>query len=226
MNKSLSKILGRGFIFSLLLFSIFVSTSPLAQEASQTIKAQVWADNWFELYVDGKVVKTDSVPITTERSFNAEVFSFEATLPVQLAVRVMDFKEDDSGFEYIGTHRQQIGDGGFIAEFRDASNNLVAATDSSWRCLVIHQAPLNPACGKSASPIDACESNILPEPPGWTTASFDDSAWPNAVVHSASAVRPHGGYSNYFWEDEAQLIWGEDLEVDNTILCRRTLDQS
>lgn len=210
-------------IAALIVF-MFGSTNTLAQET--TIKAQVWADNWFEFYVDGEVVMTDPVPITTEQSFNAEVFNFDAELPAQLAVHIMDFKEDDSGFEYIGSRRQQMGDGGFIAEFRNENNQVVAVTDSDWVCKVIHQAPLNPSCGSSASPLEACEANILPMPANWASASFDDSGWNNAIVHSFQAVRPHGGYSSYSWQSESQLIWGEDLEIDNTLLCRFTLSES
>ncbi len=168
---------------------------------------------------------TDPVPLMTERSFNAEVFSFEANLPAQIAVHIMDFKEDDSGFEYIGSRRQQMGDGGFIAEFRNDDNQLIAVTDSDWVCKVIHQAPLDPSCGSSASPVDTCQANILPQPANWTLASFDDSGWNPAVVHSFQEVRPHGGYTDYSWQSESQLIWGEDLEIDNTLLCRFTLSE-
>ncbi len=205
----------------LLLLLTFGSANTFAQET--TVQAQVWADNWFEFHVDGNVVMTDPIAVTTERSFNAEVFSFDAVLPTQVAVHVMDYKEDDSGYEYIGNRRQQMGDGGFLAEFRNAGGDLIAVTGSDWTCKVIHQAPLDASCAGDTS---SCQANILPMPAGWTSAAFDDSAWPAAVVHSYQAVRPHGGYDDYSWQPEAQIIWGEDLEVDNTILCRFTLSES
>ena len=49
-----------------------------------TIEADLYADNWFAFYVGEELIKEDSVPITTERSFNAESFTFETTLPAQL----------------------------------------------------------------------------------------------------------------------------------------------
>lgn len=201
-------------------FSTFL-ISPIAAMA-ETISVQLYADNWFEFYVDGEVVMTDPVPLTTERSFNAEVFPFEAELPVQIAVHIADFKEDDSGFEYIGSRRQQMGDGGFIAEFRNASGELIASSSDEWLCKVIHQAPLDPSC---ASDLSTCQANILPVPAGWAEESFDDSDWPQAVVHPASVVRPHGGYTHYSWDEQSDLIWGEDLEIDNTLLCRFTLTE-
>jgi|SaaInl5LU_22_DNA_1037371.scaffolds.fasta_scaffold03534_10 hypothetical protein len=206
-------------VVAVAMLAMFGTSTLFAQ--GQTINVQLWADNWFEFYADGEMIMTDPVPFMTEQSFNAEVFSFEATRPVQIAVIVKDFSENDSGFEYIGSRRQQMGDGGFIAEFRDASNDLIASTSNEWVCQVIHQAPLNPSC---ANDIQSCQANILPEPAGWTSADFDDSDWPNAVVHSIRSVRPHGGYSSYSWDSASSLIWGDDLEIDNTLLCRFTLN--
>ena len=83
------------------------------------VKFEVWADNWFATYANGELVGEDSVPITTERSFNAETFSFDAGYPLTIAIEAKDFKETDSGIEYIGLDNQQMGDGGFIAQFTD-----------------------------------------------------------------------------------------------------------
>ena len=86
------------------------ASAPLAE----TFSADVWADNWFEMRINGKLVAEDSVPITTERSFNAESFTFEAERPFLIALVAKDFKENDTGLEYIRTNRQQMGDGGVI----------------------------------------------------------------------------------------------------------------
>lgn len=114
-----------------------ISTS-VAPTASSTFRAEVWADNWFSLYVNGQLVGEDSVPITTERSFNSEALTFEATYPLTIAMVTKDFKETDSGLEYIGEGNQQMGDGGFIAQFTDLSTGVVVATTSkNWRGFVI-----------------------------------------------------------------------------------------
>ncbi len=84
-------------------------------QGTVTINGDVWADNWFALYLGDKLLFEDSVSIKTERSFNAETFSFKAEYPIVLSFVVKDFKENDSGLEYIGTRKQQMGDGGFIA---------------------------------------------------------------------------------------------------------------
>lgn len=114
---------------------------PLTRQAldtsgSVTIHGDVWADNWFAMYVGDDLLIEDSVSIKTERSFNAESFSFKADYPIVLNFVVKDFKQDESGLEYIGTNRQQLGDGGFIAQFKDASTGkLVATTDAEWKCM-------------------------------------------------------------------------------------------
>ena len=77
--------------------------------SAETYTAEVWADNWFQFNVNGVKVAEDSVPITTERSFNAERFSFEAQALFSVGLIAKDFKENDSGLEYIGTRRQQMG---------------------------------------------------------------------------------------------------------------------
>ncbi|MCB1028405.1 MAG: hypothetical protein KDB24_11675, partial [Microthrixaceae bacterium] len=70
--------------------------------ATSSFSIDVWADNWAAVYVDGELVGEDSVPITTERSFNSETFTFEAAYPFTIAIEAKDFKETDSGIEYIG----------------------------------------------------------------------------------------------------------------------------
>lgn len=195
------------------------SGSTVAGEV--TFRAEVWADNWFALYANGELVGEDSVPITTERSFNAEKITFTATYPLQLALVSKDYKADDSGLEYLGTSRQQMGDGGVIAQVHEqASGRLVAATGPTWRGLVIHRAPLDVSCEKAKNPAAACTAQILTEPAGWTDAGFDDSAWAAATTYTPDQVGTKDGYDDIRWERSASLIWSSSLKQDNTILWR------
>ncbi|MEM9651192.1 MAG: hypothetical protein AAGA65_03790 [Actinomycetota bacterium] len=201
-----------------------VDASGAVAGTTSTFVAEVWADNWFALSVNGEAVGEDSVPITTERSFNAETLTFEATYPLTIAVEAKDFKETDSGLEYIGTNRQQMGDGGFILQITDeATGTVVAATSDAWRVLVVHEAPLNKDCEDAAEPDTACEHRIVDTPTDWTGTDFDDSTWANAVEWSASDVGPKDGYDEIGWSSSARLIWGTDLESDNTVLARFTV---
>ena len=204
-----------------------VSTTPSSTPAAVTtggpvrLKGEAWADNWFAMYVGDRKVAEDSVPITTERSFNAETFTFEATLPVTVGLVLRDYIQDDTGLEYIGTPNQQMGDGGFILQLTDAATGrLVAVTDARMRCLVIHAAPLNPSCEKSATPATTCQSRILPEPEGWRAPGFDDAAWLPATTYTPAQVGVKDGYTTIRWDASARLVWSADLKVDNTLLCR------
>ncbi len=207
--------------------AVHVSTTS-ATSGSVTIKAEVWADNWFAFYLGQTPVLEDSVPITTERSFNAEVFTFQANYPMTLNFVIKDFKENDTGLEYIGTDRQQMGDGGFIAQFTDtATDKVVAVSNADWKCLVIHEAPLDTHCVSEANPVagqGTCGFLALDEPEGWKQPGFDDSAWVNATEYSAAQVGPKDGYDQITWDSDARLIWTSNLKTHNTILCRLKLD--
>lgn len=198
------------------------SQSASASAGDSTgFKIEIWADNWSEVYIDGKKVGEDSVPITTERSFNAETYTFDAQLPFTVSIKAMDFKETDSGIEYIGQPNQQMGDGGVIAQITDlTTGKVVAATDADWRSLVVQQAPLNKACADDPDPDATCEVATVDIPADWTSPEFDDSAWVPATEWSTADVGPKDGYEEITWDRSARLIWGTDLEVDNTILLR------
>lgn len=192
--------------------------------ASINIIAEIWVDNWFKLAVNGQPLIEDSVPYNTERSFNAERVTFSADLPMVLAFEVRDFKENDTGLEYIGSGRQQMGDGGMIAQLRNvATGKTIGVTDKTMRCLVVHQAPLDRACAEEANPVageGVCLFKETAIPENWTAPAFDDSNWPLAVEHSADEVRPKDGYNAITWDPSAKLVWSEDLVKDNTLLCR------
>lgn len=204
---------------------LFVNAS--ISVAQQGVRAEVWADNWFAFYLNGKLVREDSVSITTERSFNLERFSFEFARPALFAFVMKDYTADDTGLEYIGTRRQQVGDGGLIAQFTDAkSGATVAVSDSTWRCLVIHDAPKDSGCARETNPkpgVGKCLFDRSEEPAGWKNQDFDDSKWTPASVYSEEEVRPKDGYFSVRWSPAARFIWGPNLKTNNTVLCRLTV---
>jgi len=205
-----------------------VHRSHIETDGSISIRGDVWADNWFAFYLGENLIIEDSVPITTERSFNAESFEFKADYPMQLSFVIKDFKENDTGLEYIGSGRQQMGDGGFIAQFVGAaSGQPIIVSNSDWRCLVIHEAPLDKACEHDSNPtagVGACKFVASDEPEGWKEPDYDESGWTNPTEYSSLAVDPKHGYDDISWDPDARLIWTGDLETHNTILCRATLN--
>lgn len=205
---------------SLALLTFF---SLMQSASADTFTTDVWADNWFSLSVNGAQVAEDSVSITTERSFNAESFTFTATRPFVLGLTAKDFKENDTGLEYIGTRKQQMGDGGVILQIKDENGKTVVVTNADWKCMVTHQAPVDKSCANENNPVageGACDFETTDVPTAWDMPEFDASEWASATEHSESAVRPKDGYDRITWDSNAQLIWGDDLEIDNTVLCR------
>lgn len=215
--------------YALLLSLLLGACQPAASQdpGGGRFRVDVWADNWFSLHLGETLVKEDSVPITTERSFNKETFSFDGSYPLTLNFILKDFKQDDSGLEYIGTASQQMGDGGFIAQITDtASGKVVGASGAAWRCLVIHRAPLNVSCEKDPKPAQTCMSMIAAEPPDWKRADFNTSAWEAATVYTEAQVGPKDGYTQVAWDAAAKLIWTASLKQDNTLLCKTTITGS
>ena len=76
----------------------------------------------------------------------------------------------------------------------------------------------------ATDPDTECTSEIIGEPDGWMDADFDDAAWPAATEWSESDVGPKDGYDEVSWDGSAKLIWGSNLEQDNTLLCRVSVD--
>jgi hypothetical protein len=196
------------------------------------ITAYVYADNYFELWVNGMVVCRDPIAFTP---FNATVCRFRAAYPMTYAIRAVDWETHPGlGMEY---DDYRIGDGGFIALFSDGT-----VTDAAWKAAALYVAPLDnarcvlddgagnadstrcpgrPACGRQPA---ACQALHLPEPEGWTAAAFDDSAWPAARVWPEREVNPKPAFSmerRYF--GNAQFVWSSNLTVDNLVLLRRTV---
>jgi len=223
------------FVIPMMLFlvgcseSTVHSASTLDTEGSIEFQMDAWADNWFAVYSGETLLAEDSVPITTERSFNTETLRFRGDYPLHLNFILKDFKENDSGLEYIGTPRQQMGDGGFIMQLTDLrSNRIVAVSGADWVCSVIQTAPLDAACADESNPaagVAPCTFISRPEPDGWKRPEFDDHDWTAATVHARAAVGPKGGYDRIDWDAQAKFIWGPDLKKDNTVLCRLTIQK-
>ena len=227
MPVSAARWIARALIAGSVVLPLAIAApSNAAQPSAQktTFTAEVWADNWFALYVNGKKVGEDSVPITTERSFNSERITFKANYPLTIGIVGKDFTENASGLEYIGSPRQQIGDGGLIAQITDnTSRSVVAATDGSWKALVINRAPLNPSCVTSRNPLADCKSKTVKVPRKWSTAKASRKGWTNATVYSPQQVGVKEGYNDVSWDRRAKLIWGPDLKLDNEILFTTTV---
>lgn len=211
--------------------STYVSTETKLNSTNGKNKfiLEVWADNWVSAFLENKLILEDSVSVKIERSFNSETTIFKSNYPLYINFIIKDYKQNNTGLEYIGQRKQQMGDGGFIMQLTDTSSGkVVAASNKNMKCMVVHKAPLNKSCEKSYSPkagVFPCDFKSISNPKNWQSSSFDDSTWPYAKEYSKSSVRPKDGYDKINWSKSAKLIWSDDLETDNTILCRLTIKE-
>lgn len=172
---------------------------------SDTMKLNVYADNWFMLYVNGRLVAVDSIEFTPH---NVVSVDFLPEYPMTIAVLAKDNANPGSGMEY-GT---SIGDGGFILKFGDGT-----VTNASWKAKSFFHGPVN---GDTANPKVTQE----PLPANWWAVEFDDSNWQNAREYTSEQVDP----KQPFFENDfkgAKFIWTEDIALDNTVIFRTKVEK-
>ena len=192
----------------------------------EEITGYVFGDNYYELYVNGKIVARDPVGFIP---FNSGVVRFKANRPLTYAVKLIDWGTHlGVGMEY---DRWNVGDGGFIARFSDGTE-----TGADWKCRVHYISPLEdvscvaPGRDTSACPErppcvekdpTSCRALAFSVPEDWAAPGFDDSDWDQASTYPASAVTNQRAYRDYVDRfGEADFIWSHNLDQDNLVLCR------
>ena len=211
-------------VFLVFLLSFNMSQAQAVTTKTLSFTAEVWADNWFALYVNGKKVGEDSVPITTQKSFNKEIIKFNATYPLTIGFIAKDYVQSPSGLEYIGTPNQQIGDGGLKFQITETiSRKLVTTSDNTWKSFVQNIAPLNEDCAKSQNPDVDCKFQNKVISSSWASPTFKDTSWVNAKVFTSTEVGPKDGYFDINWSPTAKFIWGDNLKLDNIVYFRKKI---
>lgn len=230
MEKSQIPTLGpremKKFLAVVVCIALFAMPTPSQAAVSKSVsfQAEVWADNWFALYINGKKVGEDSVPITTEKSFNSEKIKFTATYPLTIGIIAKDFTENSSGLEYIGKPNQQIGDAGIIFQIREiSSGKVIAYSGRDLKVMTINKAPLNPDCVSSTNPNVDCKFSNTAIPATWASSTYKDTSWKNATEFSKETVGVKDGYFDFTWAPGSALVWSSDLKLDNTILLRKVV---
>jgi len=172
---------------------------------ADTMKLNVYADNWFILYVNGRLVATDPIPFTPH---NVVSVDFLPEYPMTIAVMAKDNADPKTGLEYGAS----IGDGGFILKFGDGT-----VTNATWKAKSFFRGPL---AGDTANP----KVEHTPLPANWWAVDFDDSKWANATEYTEERINPK---QPYFEKDfkGAKFIWTENLDLDNTIIFRARIEK-
>jgi len=194
----------------------------------EIISGFLYGDNYFELYVNGKLVGVDPVPYTP---FNSSFVKFKAKRPIKYAIKLIDWEENlGIGSELNGGNSFYPGDGGFVAKFSDGT-----VTNANWKAQTFYIAPLsNVNCvtetgtnrnssGCNTYPTSANTSYALhwAIPSDWYTSAYDFKAWPSANTFTSAQVGPKVAYTNFTSQfGDAQFIWSSNLILDNMVLLR------
>lgn len=184
-------------------------TTPPAErirkpQMSDTVKANLYADNWFQLYVNGELVAVDSIRFIPHNVVSVDLLP---TYPMTIAVMAKDNADATTGMEYANT---SIGDGGFILKFGDGTT-----TNAAWKAKRFAWGPVN---RDTKNP----RVESLPIPENWFAVDFDDSRWGLAKEYTEDQIGPKQPYFEHDFQG-AKFIWTDDLELDNTVIFRHVV---
>lgn len=171
------------FIGLTMLIHTATAVSAECPGAPRTVIGKVYCDNKFSLWVNGKEVANDPVVFTPHQAVRVS-FDWDGSSSLTYAILCEDYASE-SGYEYAGSDRPQLGDGALIAEFDDG---LKTATSSgSWRVYTVTFGPTDASQqnGCSATNLSVCVIDDRGIPEGWNEVDFDDSGWLAASSYSA-----------------------------------------
>ena len=218
-----------------------VETEPILVDVNGSmITAYVFADNYFEMYINGIPVGKDRVPFTP---FNSSIIQFKAKRPFTIAIRLVDWEEDlGIGTEKNQNSRFHAGDGGLVAVFKDEQDSIIATTHEYWKAQTFYTAPIkNLNCVSESGSLrrsDQCDDADSDQgtlfyglhwelPDKWEEKEFDDSLWPNAstFTNAEIGVDNKKSYTNFtdIFDDEsndAKFIWSSNVVLDNDVVVR------
>lgn len=172
---------------------------------ADTVHVDVYADNWFAMFINGELVAVDSIKFTPH---NVQSFDILPEYPMTIAIIAKDNADPKTGLEY-GDH---IGDGGLIVKFSDGT-----VSKASWKAKNFFKGPLN---RETVSP----KVEHTPIPDRWWAVDFDDSGWLAATEYTEERVNP----KETFYQTDfsgAKFIWSDDLDLDNTVIFRTRIEK-
>tara|TARA_R110002033_G_scaffold171115_1_gene216148 strand:+ start:3246 stop:4253 length:1008 start_codon:yes stop_codon:yes gene_type:complete len=210
----------------------------------EIVTAYVFADNYFEIYINGIPVGKDNVPFT---QFNSNIVRFKVNTPFTIAMKLVDW-EENSGLGSEANRGQAFhpGDGGMVAVFKNAKGETIASTDANWKAQTFYTAPIRDlSCAseegtlrltKTCSTEDSNDGTLYyalhwKTPTNWQSADFNDSEWPNATEFSNNTIGVDNkpSYTNFtdIFDDsevDAQFIWSTNVILDNEVIVRYTVN--
>lgn len=172
---------------------------------ADTIKVNVYADNWFVLYINGRLTAVDSIVFTPHNVISVDILP---EYPMTIAVMAKDNADPQTGLEY----GDRIGDGGFAIKFGDGT-----VSNATWKAKSFFKGPLK---GDATHP----KVEHTPIPENWWAVDFDDRTWGQAREFSEERVNPKEPFYGADFKG-AKFIWSDDLDLDNTVIFRRRVEK-
>ena len=154
-------------------------------DASSTVEALVFADNYFEFYVDGKLIKQDPFGFTPHQAVK---FSFDTDTSSSrvYAIKAKDWADVSTGYEYMSAYKEISSGQKSMAKLGSGDLRVLLSdgivSSSEWKCFTTSYGPTGDDC--SNTNFDACRIQNTTEPDGWKYLGYDDSKWNNAVEYS------------------------------------------
>lgn len=209
----------------------------------EIITAFVFADNYFEMYINGIPVGKDNVPFT---EFNSNIVRFKVKKPFTIAMKLVDWEENSGlGSENNRGKAFHPGDGGMVAVFKDAKNEIIATTNSNWKAQTFYTAPLKDlSCATEKGTLRLSENCNTEDsddgttyyalhwktPLKWQSKEFNDSNWPNATEYTNETIgvdnkRSYTNFTDIFdnVQNDAKFIWSTNIILDNEVIVRYTV---
>ncbi|MEM7373232.1 MAG: hypothetical protein AAF587_31700 [Bacteroidota bacterium] len=209
----------------------------------EIITGFIFADNYFELFINGNPVGKDNVPFT---QFNSDLVRFKVNRPFTIAMKLVDWEENSGlGSELNQGFLHHAGDGGMVAVFQNANGDIIATTGSDWKAQTYYIAPVkdlnclteqegiraSTSCDTEGSDDGASYFAVhWPLPLGWNGVDFDDSEWPYATTYSNATIgvdnkQAYTRFTDIFDNStqDASFIWSTNVILDNEVLVRYTV---
>lgn len=209
----------------------------------ELITAFVFADNYFEMYINGVAVGKDNVPFT---QFNSNIVRFRVKRPFTIAMLLVDWEENlGLGSELNGGFAYHPGDGGMVAVFKNSDNQILAVTDQHWKAQTFYTAPITDLSCPTENGTQRLSGNCSTansnngsayyalhwaRPANWQMSSFNDADWPSATAFTNAEIGVNNkpAYTNFtdIFDDpvsDARFIWSSNVILDNEVIVRYTV---
>jgi hypothetical protein len=206
----------------------------------EVITGYLNSDNYFEMYVNEKLVGVDTVPFTP---MNGSIIRFKVKRPYTIAIKLVDWEENlGLASELNRSNPWHPGDGGIMARFSDGT-----VTDSTWRAQSFYIGPLaspddiveargnlhdteklgrTHPLAKMPTCQDKCYGVHYDIPADWKSKAFNDKVWPPAYEFTDEQMGINAMVSYTRFPDlftDARWIWSLNLVYDNVVIVRKTV---